>query len=237
LGGECVQNPCQTITGVVVEVIPDRQCGKLSLKLDFGDDLGVQVVALENCELSSPPKITPAEYGILEMVIEFIQLQPFSVVDTMGINSLRYVDVYTADEAVLVLDDNMDDSAQGVHDIADDSFHDHQTRSTPLRAPTDRKGWWVAGGGYAHPLPPYSGRPPRRPLPVKQGREAQNMARQRHVPQPATWFIGAHRQGLLPIGDGWSSIRNAQTVSAVSCKESLPYENTGFLAALSLERK
>lgn len=49
-GGEFVQNPCQYATGSIIEVVPHNRDGKLSFKVDFGNDLGVQIVLVEECQ-------------------------------------------------------------------------------------------------------------------------------------------------------------------------------------------
>ena len=128
----------------------------MSLELNFGDDLGVQVVTLEDCQFNSPPKIFPKEYDILDMMVEFIRLQAFLNADTRGMKSFHYLDVFAIDEVVLVLDDDMDSSSQGIRDVVDNSDNDHQTRSIALIPPNDRRGQFVSDGTCAHLLPPYS---------------------------------------------------------------------------------
>lgn len=93
---ESVQNPCQHVTGLVIDILPHGRHGKLSFEVDFGDDLGVQVVPVEECETWSPPEVSDEEKCMLEMVVAFIRPQPFSIADILKTQSLRYVDVFGA---------------------------------------------------------------------------------------------------------------------------------------------
>ena len=71
-GGECVKNPRQEVIGVVLEVICDGRGGILSFQVDFRDDLGIQVLRIEDCKLWLLPVISEDEYAILDMMVEFI---------------------------------------------------------------------------------------------------------------------------------------------------------------------
>jgi hypothetical protein len=99
-GGECVQNPCQTATGYVMEVVPDGKDGKVCYKVNFGEDLGVQVVPVEDCGDWAPPQVSAEEYHILDMMVEYIRPHPFSADDIHGRQSLRYGDVFKNKDGV-----------------------------------------------------------------------------------------------------------------------------------------
>jgi hypothetical protein len=48
-GGEYVDNPCQEAIGIILDVVPDGRVGKQCFEVDFGDDLSIQVVPIEDC--------------------------------------------------------------------------------------------------------------------------------------------------------------------------------------------
>jgi hypothetical protein len=66
--------------------------------VDFGDDLGVQVVPVKDCESWSLPEVFDEEKCMVEMVVAYIRPQPFSTANILGTKSLRYVDVFGAPE-------------------------------------------------------------------------------------------------------------------------------------------
>lgn len=82
--------------GLVIDVLPHGRHGKHSFKVDFGDDLGVQVVSVEDYDTWSPPEVFDEEKHMLDMVVAFIRPQSFSIDDIVETEFLRYVDVFGA---------------------------------------------------------------------------------------------------------------------------------------------
>ena len=80
---ESVQNPCQHVMGLVIDILLHGRHGKLSFKVDFGDDLSVQVVPVEDCETWSPLEVSDEEKCMLKMVVAFIRPQPVSTTDVV----------------------------------------------------------------------------------------------------------------------------------------------------------
>jgi hypothetical protein len=87
-------------TGSVIEVVSHGRDGQLCFKVDFGEDLGVQIVPVEDCKDWSPPQISEDEYHILDMLVACIKPQPFSTDNIVGKQFFRYEDVFSTEEAL-----------------------------------------------------------------------------------------------------------------------------------------
>jgi hypothetical protein len=48
-GGEYLDNPCQLVTGFVLDIVQKGRDGKCSFLIDFRADLGIQIVPTEDC--------------------------------------------------------------------------------------------------------------------------------------------------------------------------------------------
>jgi hypothetical protein len=86
-----------------VDVVPIGREGKRSFLIDFGEDLDVQVVPIEDCCAWHAPSVLEEEYSIVDKMVDFIQPRQLSEEDIQGLPSLQYGTVYKAGQHSPVL--------------------------------------------------------------------------------------------------------------------------------------
>ena len=86
--GEHVENPCEYVFGIVLDLVLKGQCGKVCFLVDFGCYFSIHEVPVELCEAGSPSKPILEETKAWETVIATTMVEPCSLVEMIGIPTM-----------------------------------------------------------------------------------------------------------------------------------------------------